>query len=140
MTSKLFLRAGLAGILSFLGLTFVQAQGVPHLPPKAITPEEHNLATNGGTIQSGRGPNLNPTPQVTKAAGWNYFHATSCSPYFDGFTTWVYLYPQEGGVWFTANSIFADAFLNQCSLGNLIAVYVIDTAGHFNQVWTYDYK
>lgn len=145
MTSKLFLTACFAGLLSLPGATLVQAQtsssGPTPTPPKAITPEAHRNATNGGTIQSGMVSALGQkaTPNST-FTGWHYFHATTCDTYWDGVTTWVYVYPSEGGYWFTSNDLFANTFLNQCTVGNWVAIYVYDTAGDFSQVYTYDYK
>ena len=75
-----------------------------------------------------------------KSVGWYTVHATNCSPYSDGVTTWVYVYPAEGGYWFTSNNLFANAFLNQCVTGNYIGIYVYDTFGDFNQIYTYSYK
>ena len=125
------------------GVTFAQAQTTgstaPTLP-RAITPEEHNAVTKGGTIKSGMGSTLGEGTIINTSLGWHYQHATYCNAYFDGTTNWVYVYPSEGGYWFTSLKYFGNTFINQCVLGNWVAVYVTDTAGDFNQVYTYDYK
>jgi hypothetical protein len=137
MTSKLFLRACLAVILSFLGLNVVQAQTVQGAPPgraaTAITPTYASLSTQGGTIQTGKGQSAGRTATI----GWYYVHASNCQPYFDGVTNWVFLYPQEGGYWLTANPLFQTTWLNACLHNNVIALYVFNTAGYVNQLWTF---
>jgi hypothetical protein len=145
MTSKHFLMTCFAGILSFPGTTFAQTQppnlGATPTPPKAITLDAHRIATNGGTIKSGMGSTLGVKPGANfTSIGWHYFHATYCNVIFDGVNSWVYVYPQEGGFWFTSINYFVNAFLNQCVLGNFVAVYVYDTAGDYSQVYTYTYK
>jgi hypothetical protein len=143
MTSKLFLRACLAVILSFLGLAVVQAQTVvqgqsaPTAAPAAITPQQHSLVTQGGTIQSAKGQISGQQQAV--AIGWNYVHATNCLTYFDGVITWVYLYPQEGGYWFTANIDFGFTWLTACAHNNVVGMNVFSTSGLFNQVFTYSH-
>ena len=139
MASKLLLRARLAVILSFLGLTVVQAQTViqGQSAPKAITPQYHNLATQGGTIQSAKGQTSGQQQAV--AIGWYFVHATTCLAYFDGVTNWVYLYPLEGGFWITANSNFENTWLSECPHNNLVAMYVFTTTGLFNQVFAYSH-
>src|SRR5260221_7693725 len=65
---------------------------------------------------------------------WHYGHATNCAPFFDGVTTWVYLYTQEGETWFTSNSAFQHGMLTQCAQGNWVAFFVINTSGTFNEM------
>jgi hypothetical protein len=143
MTSKLFLRACLAVILSFLGLTVVQAQTVQGSAPApaatAITAPRNSLATQGGTIQSAKGQSQQQTTAQTTAIGWYYVHATNCQTYFDGVTNWVYLYPQEGSYWYTANLAFGTTWLTACAHNNVVGMYVFSTSGLFNQVFTYSH-
>jgi len=140
MISKFSLLAGFAGILSLPGVTFVQAQTTPTVP-NAITPEQHRIDTKGGVIHSGRGRASGNAIALSASFGWNYFHATNCDAYFDGTTNWVYVYPQEGGYWFTSNTNFENVFVNQCVLGYWVAIYVTDSAtGYYDQIFTYDYK
>src|SRR3974390_682970 len=129
MTSKYFLMACFAGALIAQGVTIAEAQtpgARAPTPPKLITPEAHRIATNGGTIQSGKS-STSAERQFTHV-GWQYFHATNCITYYDGVTNWVYVYPAEGGFWFTSNAYLATTFLNQCTAGNWVAIYVSDTA------------
>jgi hypothetical protein len=105
-------------------------------PP--ITPAFHNAATLGGTSSSGgrRGDAGSITTQAV--AGWNYVHATSCLVLDNGY---IYVYPSEGGYWYSNVQDFKDVFLTQCSTGNWVAINVTDVfAGTFNQVQTFDYR
>jgi hypothetical protein len=111
------------------------AAPTPALPP--ISPSFHDSATLGGTLTSGGhkgGTNAISSQAVT---GWNYIHATNCSLYSTGY---MYIYPQEGGFWFTTDAGFKALLGSQCVQGNWVALYVTDSFGSFNQVWTYNYK
>src|SRR5260221_13629555 len=107
-------------------------------PPTPITKEMHNVATQGGTVQSGHVTSgqgaASPAANAPVATGWHYGHATNCAPFFDGVTTWVYLYTQEGETWFTSNSAFQHGMLTQCAQGNWVAFFVINTSGTFNEM------
>lgn len=112
-------------------------------PPTAITSSFHNAMTHSGQVKSGgskTGAGATATA-APAAAGWNVAHATNCLAYYDGATTWLYVYPQEGGVWWTANLTFQNALEPQCSQGNWVAFYVYNTNGNlWNQVYTWNYK
>jgi hypothetical protein len=112
-------------------------------PPTAITSSFHNAMTHSGRVKSGgsktgAGTTASAAPAV---AGWNFAHATNCAAYYDGTTTWLYVAPQEGGLWWTANLTFQNTLEPQCSQGNLVAFYVYNTNGNlWNQVYTYNFK
>jgi hypothetical protein len=79
--------------------------------------------------------------QTSNPLGWNYVHATNCSVFTDGTTTWYTLYPQEGGWWQTTNVGFQTAILSACQTGNWIAFYVTNTtSGNWNQLYTFTFK
>ena len=146
MKSKLSLIAGLSILGLALGAGVGQAQLAPinrpgpqnGPPPPVITSAVHAQSTANSTSSSGHSSGTNG---LTAAAGWNYFHATNCAPYYDGSTTWVYVFPAEGGYWYTSNSIFETSMLTQCAVGNWMAVYVTNTTtGYFPEIYTFAYK
>lgn len=133
--------------LLFGAFGVAQAQNVSNEPgaggaslagPTAITPAFHNAATRSGKILNGRVKASGPESFAT--VGWNYVHATNCSTYFDGVTTWLYVFPVEGGYWFTGNTVHQNTLAPQCSLGNWVAFYVVNASGLWNQTWTWSYK
>jgi len=80
---------------------------------------------------------------VTVAAGlgWNYVHATTCYISVDGSTTWLSVYPQEGGIWFTSNPVFQSALTPACQSGNWIGFNVFNLNGLlWNALITFTYK
>jgi hypothetical protein len=135
MIHKLLLLATSAVLVcSFHGSAFAQQL---HPAGSPITAQQHSLATHGGTIHSG---GSTTAQAATLSTGWYYVHATNCNSYYDGSTTWTYIYPSEGGYWFTSNPVHQNTMLTQCTLGNWIAFYVNNTNGSWNQSWTYTYK
>jgi hypothetical protein len=87
----------------------------------------------GGATLSG--PGNTPT-------GFNYFHVTNCAWYTDGTNQFLFIFPQEGGYWYTYNNIYTQTtWTPACQTGNWTAVYVINSSsGAFNEVYTYDFK
>jgi hypothetical protein len=137
----------MVALLGCLGIG--DAQYIPTERPTApilVTPELHNELTKGGAVSNGGGMSsaaaLTNEAIVTNAVlGWNYVHATNCTIYWDGANSWLYVYPQEGGFWYTANLSFQTTIAPACQTGNWIAFHVYDTNGNlFNQVWTYTFK
>ena len=126
-----------SSLSAIVGSASVPAQSAPVNPPKSpITAEMHAAGTRNGTIRNG-----GKTASASAVVGWNYMHATNCNTYFDGVTNWVYVYPVEGGFWFTSDPYFMSALQAQCVLGNWIALWVFNPVGGlFNQVFSYDYK
>jgi len=116
------------------------------LPPPAITADFHAAATFGGRVANGhsssvRTPGAASAQGPSAAAGWNIFHATNCEPYYDGSTTWVYVFPSEGGYWFTNNLFMGTSFLTQCAQGNYTATFVTNTStGYFPDIYTWSYR
>jgi hypothetical protein len=100
--------------------------------------QAQNMSTRSGKILNGRVKASGPESFAT--VGWNYVHATNCTTYFDGSTTWLYVFPLEGGYWFTNNTVHQNTLAPQCSLGNWVAFNVVNASGFWNQVWTFSYK
>jgi hypothetical protein len=98
-----------------------------------------NAAANGATVTGGgatlSGPGNTPT-------GWNYFHVTNCEWYTDGTNNYLFIFPQEGGYWYTYGNIYTHTtWAPACQTGNWTAVYVYNgSTGSFNAVFTWDYK
>lgn len=67
-------------------------------------------------------------------------HATHCLTYYTGTYTWLNIYPEEGGVFYTNNLNIQNAFSSQCALGNYVAIYVISSSGTWDRVYTYNFK
>ena len=143
MKSTLSLLASLTMVSALSGSAM--AQQSPANGPTTVTKEMHAAATNGGTVANGGGASvhslLSASPSTsTVTLGWHFFHATNCEPYFDGVTTWVYVFG-DGTFWFSNNLYFTTAMETQCALGNLMAVNVVNaTTGAFNAEYTYNFK
>jgi len=71
------------------------------------------------------------------AIGWNSVHASNC--YVESSGT-LYVYPSEGGWVSTNDPTFISILAPQCAKGNWFAYNVIDSAGHWNALYTYSYK
>jgi len=95
---------------------------------------------NGGVS----GWQMGATDVTTAAAvilGWNYVHVTNCFVTFDGSTTWLYVYPQEGGFLFTSNPVYQAALTPACQTGNLIGFNVVSVNPPlWNGLFTFPYK
>jgi len=74
------------------------------------------------------------------AVGWYWVHATNCYSFFDGTYNWLYVYPAEGGYWYTASAQTQTLIAPACIAGNWLAFYVDNTSGHWNGVVTYAFK
>ena len=75
--------------------------------------------------------------------GWNIFHATDCEWYTpDGTNNYTFVFPIEGGYWYTANNLFTtNTFDTACVNGNYVGVYVTSSStGAFNEVITFPNK
>jgi hypothetical protein len=69
-------------------------------------------------------------------------HATNCgwfSP--DGVAQWYYVFPLEGGIVFVINNPnVAYGLLTPCTNGNIFTYFVTDSAGHYNQTFSWPYR
>ena len=136
MHFKVHVTAGLA-ILSLSGIAMAQ-QAAPASAPE-ITAQSHSAATQNGTVASGSGASLSNSPITNAAAlGWQFVHATNCVSYSDGY---LYVFPREGGYWFTNAPLFTTTMLAQCVHGNWIGFHVVTAStGAFDQIETFNYK
>ena len=137
----------MVALLGCLGMTEAQdTQSEPPTQPFLITPQLHNELTQGGAVSNGASMSssaaLTHDVVVTNAVvGWNYVYATNCHSFWDGSTTWLYVYPLEGGSWYTSNLYFQTIIAPACQTGNWLAFHVYNTNGNlWNQVYTYTYK
>src|SRR5271157_3395157 len=71
------------------------------------------------------------------STGWIWFHVTNCTLYDSGVgVIELVVYPQEGGSFYTTVPVFQAILEPACQTGNLIALYVYDTSGDWNQIYT----
>jgi hypothetical protein len=77
------------------------------------------------------------SPQLS--IGWNYVHASNCNIYNYAGYTYVVLYPEEGGYFWTTGSVAQNAILAACQTGNWIAFDVYDGYGDWDQIYTFSY-
>ena len=134
---SLYIVLTMIALLGCLGM--VEAQPVP------ITPELHNELTRGGTVLNGAGVSstgtlTSATGVTTATLGWNYVHATTCVAYFDGSITWLYIYPQEGGYWYTGTPTHQYTIAPACQMGYWLAFLVYNASGNWDRVQTYTYR
>jgi hypothetical protein len=139
MKDKISLHTVLAMItlLGCLGMAAAQES------PIKMTPELHNELTQGGVIQNGVGVSLNAELGLTTVVtpGWNVSHPAYCTTWFDGITTWLYVFSQEGTYVFTANLSAQTTMAPACQTGNRLAFFVVDAnIGLWNQVTMYSFK
>ena len=95
---------------------------------------------NGGGALNGGGATTNGPGNV--ATGWNYFHATNCEWYFDGTNNYLFVFPQEGGYWYSYNNLYtSQTLLTGCVNGYFEGVNVINgSTGAYNAVVTFPFK
>ena len=106
-----------------------------------------SLAVAGAQSMGGyervSGGQISTADATTQAAvlGWNYVHATNCFVTFDGSNTWLYVYPQEGGFWFTANPTSQMALTPACQTGNWVGFNVTSVNPPlWNGIFTFTFK
>jgi len=132
-----------------LGFSIGVAAAQTPVDPNVLSKLVHEVtraakANNSGALSrggiSGGGATLNAIGNV--ATGWNYFHATYCEWYTDGTNNFTFIFPQEGGFWFTENNLYTSQTFNTgCVNGNWEAVNVINSStGAFNANLTYPFK
>ena len=131
-------------LLGCLGMAAAQdSQSQSPTPPVVMTPELHNKLTQDGTISEGGGVSSTEarTSGTRLVSGWNFVHAANCVSYWDGSSYWLYIYPQEGGYFFTGNSPHQYTIAPACQTGYWLAFHVYNvTNGAWDQVQTYTYK
>jgi hypothetical protein len=113
-----------AGII--LGLTVaVNAQGkaAGGAQAKDVTPSSQSAP--GSIASTGLVPGfVGATTGSSVVLGWNYVHATSCQFYWDGANAWLYIFPSEGGYFYTAFTPWMNMLAPACQTGNWVGFYV----------------
>lgn len=139
--AHLYTVLAMIAFLGFLGVAEAQvAESEPPTEPLQITPELHKAVTKGGTVLNGVSMSSAGDAVAPPAVGWNYGHATICQGYWDGTTTWLYVFPPEGGIYVTADPAFQRTIAPACQTGNWLAFYVYNTSGNWNYVQTYTHR
>lgn len=128
-----------AGIV-FLSLTAAQGKAAGGAQAKDVTLSSQSvagsIATNGSVLGGSGLATGNSAP-----LGWNYVHATSCQFYWDGATSWIYIFPKEGGYWFTAYPPWMNMLAPACQTGNWVGFYVTNAStGGWSTASAYSYK
>jgi hypothetical protein len=134
MKSKLTFLATMT-LISSLGVAVAQSP-VPggasgKTPP--LTAQQVSAATNGGKIANGAIPKKAPT-------GWNYFHITYCEATYSSGVWYLFVFPAEGGSWFTSDPRFQGLLEPACQTGNWVGFYVFNPDGSYSNVRVFDYK
>jgi len=131
-----FNRWTMIAVFAVLGLvTAAGAQNKPQVPGSAT----HAITRPGnGASSSGGIANNSPSPEWV--IGWNYVHATNCTMYNYIGNTYLLLYPQEGGYFYTAYPDYQNVIEPACQTGNWLAFHIIDSANDWDQVYTFDYQ
>jgi hypothetical protein len=133
---NLFNRATMIAVLAVVGLVAAaDAQKKPQAPESAI-----QQIARPGTGASSAGDIAHGSPSPQWAIGWNYVHASNCYMFSSGGYTYLALFAQEGGYFYTNDSAYASLMETDCQFGNWIAFHVIDSSNDWDQILTFDYK
>jgi hypothetical protein len=107
-------------------------------PPAPRTPARPPISLHPGNGSSPGAPDAGTHAGYNQ--GWTYVHATNCEIYDDSGYTYVILYPQEGGWFWTTSPQYQNMFMTACQTGNWIGLYIYDYNGDWSALYTYDYK
>jgi hypothetical protein len=117
---------------------FAMAQGVPANAddskgsppvPESLLSAAHRAAARAG-IENG-------TDVIDAVSlGWHYVHATNC----EGHQGKFFVFPKEGGYWFTTSTAAELVLAPECATGNLIGFHVVSTSGFWDAIYTYDHQ
>ena len=131
---NLLSRAIVIAVLAVTGLIMsATAQNVPHglkTPPQ----QPLNLHPGNGSSATAPGGGINPDD-----SGWIFVNATNCYMYDSGGYTYLLLYPQQGGYYYTTSLPYQTMLMTACQTGNWIGIYE-DGDGTWSQLYTYDYN
>ena len=130
-----FSRVTIVAILAVVSLvTAADAQKAPQVPRAA----KQQISLHPGNGSSSGTANGGLSPQYN--IGWTYVHATDCDMYDSGGTTYLVLYPEEGGWFWTSSPPYQNLIMAACQTGNWLGFAVYDYNGDWDEVYTYDYK
>ncbi len=130
-----FNRVTMIAVLAVAGLvSAAAAQNKPQAPDAAqlAIPRIPGNGASNGIANDGASPQW--------SIGWNYVHATNCDMYNAYGYTYLVVYPQEGGNFWTVYSTYQNLIEPACQSGNWLAFHVYDSYNDWDQVWTYSYK
>jgi hypothetical protein len=109
-----------------------------------ITNSRGAAASANGVLppMTGGGSNTGSSSAPAVALGWHYFHETNCSWYSDGTNNFFYVWPSEGGYWYTVNNLYTEvALTTSCVHGYWEALYVVDTVtGRYTETYSYNFQ
>jgi hypothetical protein len=109
-----------------------------------VVPAATSGPSDGGGLVAERA-GVSPQAVVKPAykVGWNNVHATNCVTVIKSSKVYVYLYPKEGGYFYTTTALQQPALLAQCAVGNWISFYITSKSGSsftWNDIESWDYK
>ena len=129
-------RLAIITVLAVIGLvSAAEAQKPSHAPqaPKQLPSNLH--PGNGSSTQE---TNDGLSPQY--APGWNYVLATNCELYDSDGYTYLVLYPEQGGSFWTTSAPYQNLLLAACQTGNWVGLYIYDSYGDWSALYTYDHQ
>jgi hypothetical protein len=133
---SLLKRASVVAVLMTGLITAATAQNAPRAPQTPAKPPVNLRPGNGSSAATPDG-GIN-SDYVFQ--GWNYVLATNCELYDSGGYTYLVLYPQQGGYFYTTSPQYQNMFMTACQTGNWIGLYVYDNYGDWSTLYTYDYN
>jgi len=121
-------------LIGSLGVAVAQSSAPERAGGKTppLTAEQVSTATKGGKVANGAIPKV-PT-------GWNYFHITYCEGVYSGGAWYLFVFPGEGGYWFTSDPRFQGLLEPACQTGNWVGFYVFNPDGSYSNVRVFDYR
>ena len=131
---SLLKRASVVAVLMTGLITAATAQNAPRAPQTPAKPPVSLRPGNGSSAEV-PGGRVNPYYFL----GWNYVLTTNCEMYDSGGYTYLVLYPEEGGYYYTTSPQYQNMFMTACQTGNWLGVYVYDDSGDWSALYTYDY-
>lgn len=108
-----------------------------------ITKSRGAAASANGVLPSMTGgTHIVSSSPLAVTLGWHYFHAYNCSWYTDGTNNFFFVWPSEGGYWYTVNNLYTEgALATSCVHGYWNAVYVVNaTSGAYNETYSYNFQ
>ena len=88
---------------------------------------------------TGGGLNTTGANVGNKVIGWNYEQIRYCEGFYSGSAFYLYVYPSQGGCWYTTDPNFQHVLEPECAAGHWVAFYVYNSAGNWNYLYTYYY-
>jgi hypothetical protein len=133
---KLSSRLAIIAVLAITSLVSMAQAPKPSQTPQPPKPLPSNIHPGNGSSTQQTNDGINPQYYW----GWNYVHATECELYDSGGYTYLVLYPQEGGEFWTSSAPYQNLLLAACQTGNWLGFYVYDSNGDWSAITTYDYR